>query len=152
MPVSATEGKGAESLIENALKVNSYQQVIRRSALSALATIDSSRAYSEAVAFSRYGEPHSIRIDGIREMTTLGPKRAETLNLLKQYASDPYIWARMVAIYSLGRVGTQEVVPLLHEREKIENDGRLKAAIERAMSSIEQREKEDLTRKRGRKL
>ncbi len=150
--IAATEGKGAESLIENALKVNSYQQVIRRSALSALATIDSSRAYSEAVAFSRYGEPHSIRIDGIREMTTLGPKRAETLNLLKQYASDPYIWARMVAIYSLGRVGTQEVVPLLHEREKIENDGRLKAAIERAMSSIEQREKEDLTRKRGRKL
>ncbi len=139
--LAAAEGKNALPVIEAALGQDSYEQVIRRAGLSALATVDSSRAYDEAVKFSRYGEPHPLRLEGIQEMASLGAKRLQTLDLLKSYVSDPYIWARMVAVYSLGRIGKAGVIPLLREREQIENDGRLKGAIRHAISMIESREK-----------
>ncbi len=137
--LARVDGRKAESIVRNALRQNSYSEVIRSAGLSSMVEIDSSEAYRVAVKFSRYGEPHSLRLRGIAEMTRLGPKNQETLDLLTKYVSDPYIWARMVALNSLGTVGNQSDIPLLQKREKIENDGRLKAAARRAIERIEKR-------------
>ena len=138
--LASVDGEKAMPIVEKALKQDSFQQVIRSAGLSSLAMIDSVEAYDEAVKFTKYGEPQPLRLQGINEMVRLGPKNEETLRLLKDYASDPYIWARMVSINSLGRIGDQSVIPLLQEREKIETDGRLKEAARRAIEMIEEKE------------
>ncbi|MCL4539118.1 MAG: HEAT repeat domain-containing protein [Bacteroidetes bacterium] len=138
--LAKVEGRKAESVVENALKQDSYNQVIRSAGLTSLAEIDSAKAYKIAVKLSQYGEPHALRLRAISEMVRLGPKNEETIDLLKKYAGDPYIWARMVALNSLGTVGDQSVIPLLQQREKIENDGRLKGAARRAIERIEKRD------------
>jgi len=139
--LSSIEGKKAAAIIENALVQDSYEEVIKIAALSSLAMMDSSRAYDKAVAFSKYGQPQSLRVRAINEIAELEPKSEETLGLLKKYLSDPYIWARMIAISSLGRIGDKSVIPLLQEREKLETDGRLKEAARRAIESLSRREK-----------
>ena len=138
--LASIEGEKATPIIEDALTQDSYEQVIKIAALNSLVMIDSSKAYDEAVEFTKYGEPQPLRLQGMNEMVRLKPKSEETLNLLKKYLNDPYIWARMVAINSLGRVGDKSIVPLLQDREKAETDGRLQQAARRAIESINKRE------------
>ncbi len=138
--LASVEGEKATPIVENALTQDSYEQVIKSAALTSLAMIDSSKAYDTAVEFAKYGEPQSLRLQGMNEMVRLEPKSEETVNLLKKYLSDPFIWARMVAINSLGRVGDQGIIPLLQDREKTETDGRLQQAARRAIDSINKRE------------
>jgi HEAT repeat protein len=138
--LASVEGEKAIPIVENALTQDSYEQVIKSAALTSLAMIDSSKAYDTAVEFTKYGELQSLRLQGMNEMVRLEPKREETVNLLKKYLSDPFIWARMVAINSLGRVGDKSIVPLLQDREKTETDGRLQQAARRAIESINKRE------------
>ncbi len=137
--LASIEGEKAMPIVQSALKEDSYEQVVRRAALSSLVMIDSAKAYDVAVEFSKYGEPQSVRLQAIGELARLQPKKEETLNLLKQDLTDPFIWARMIAISSLGRIGDKSVVPLLQEREKTEVDGRLKEAARRAIQSIDRR-------------
>jgi aminopeptidase N len=137
--LTSIEGAKAMPIIEDAMKQDSYEQVIKIAGLQSLGTIDSSKGYDAAVSLSKYGVPHSLRLRAMSEMVQLEPKNEQTLSLLKQYVSDPYIWARMVAISSLGRVGDRSVVPLLQEREKAETDGRLKQAARRAIESLNKR-------------
>lgn len=139
--IAELRGKSAMSFIEKALTLSSDQEVIRISALEALEKIDSSKAYEFAVRFSRYGMPPSLRLQAIRAISRLEPSKEETINLLKKYASDPYIWARMVAITSLGKIGNSSVIPLLQAREKEEVDGRLKEAARQAIRTIEMHQK-----------
>ena len=138
--LTSIEGAMARSIVEDALKQDSYEQVIMIAGLQSLEMIDSSKAYDVAVDLSKYGEPQSLRLRAIVEMTQLRPKNERTLNLLRQYVNDPYIWARMVAISSLGRIGDESVVPLLQERENVETDGRLKEAARRAIESLSKKE------------
>lgn len=137
--LASIEGQKAMPIVESALAQDSYEQVLRRAGLSSLVMIDSSKAYDAAIKFSRYGEPQSLRLQAIGELARLQPKNEQTLSLLKEDLTDPFIWARMVAINSLGRIGDQSVIPLLQDREKTETDGRLKAAARRAIELINKR-------------
>lgn len=138
--LASIEGAMARSIVEDALKQDSYEQVIKIAGLLSLGMIDSAKAYDDAVELSKYGEPQSLRLRAMNEMVQLEPKNEQTLNLLKGYVNDPYIWARMVAISSLGKIGDKSVVPLLQEREKVETDGRLKETARRAIESLSKRE------------
>jgi aminopeptidase N len=138
--LASLEGAKAKSLVEDALTQDSYEQVIKAAGLSSLAMIDTSEAYDKDIEFSRYGAPPLLRLQAMNEMVRLKPKSEQTIELLKEYVNDPYIWARMVAISSLGRIGDRSVVPLLQEREKVETDGRLKEAARRVIESLNKRE------------
>jgi len=129
----------AGSVIRKALEEDSYGEVIRSAALRALAKVDSSKALDEAMEMARYGEPQTLRLLSMREISRLAPDN-EAMRILTSYLTDPYIWARLTAMYSLGRVGDKSVIPLLQEREKLETDGRLKDAARRAIESISKRE------------
>jgi aminopeptidase N len=139
--LAEVEGRTAMPFIEKALNLNSHQEVIRSSALKALEEIDSSKAYEFAARFAQYGMPPSLRLQAIAALSRLEPGSEKTLSLLKKYTTDPYIWARLVAITSLGRIGNPGIIPLLQRKEKEEVDGRLKEAARRAIWMIETREK-----------
>ena len=134
--LTSIEGAVAKSVVDDALNEDSYQQVIRIAGLSSLGMFDSSDAYDKAVEFSKYGQPQQLRLRAMTEMVRLRPKSAQTLSLLKTYVNDPFIWARLVAMSSLGRIGDPGMIPLLQEREKTETDGRLKEVARRAIDSL----------------
>ncbi len=134
--LASIEGALARSIVDDALNQDSFQQVIRIAGLSSLGMLDSSSAYDKAVEFSKYGQPQQLRLRAMSEMVRLRPKSAQTLSLLKTYVNDPFIWARLVAMSSLGRVGDPSVISLLQQREKLETDGRLKEVARRAIDSL----------------
>jgi len=123
--------------IENALKTNSYQQVIKSTALSALIKVDSVKGYKMAIKFSRYGEPNGLRMRALFSLGTNDVNKKETISLLKKYALDPYIWARMITYMDLGKVGDESVIPLLKQRVLIETNTRLIETAKRAIRQIE---------------
>ncbi len=139
--LSATDPDKALPIVENALTQDSYEEVLQSTALTSLASIDSAKAFDEAVKLAHYGEPQSLRLRAINEIGRIGPHDANTMSILESYINDPYIWARLVSISSLGRIGDKSVLTVLQDREKVEIDGRLKDAARRAIDSISRREK-----------
>jgi len=131
--------KKSRSYIRKALQTPSHSNVIRLHALRALTHIDKKWAYREAVKFSAYGEPNNLRVPAVSALISLEPGKQETLQLLKKYLNDPYIWVRSDAIYGLGRIGDRSAIPLLEKRIKVEPDGRIRQAARQAIQMIQSR-------------
>ena len=130
-------------VVEQALNMNSYRQVIRNAALEALIKLDSVKAYDYAVKFSSYGQPESIRIRAILTMMQHNVNKEKTLKLLSEYANDPYWIAKLIAVDGLGRVGDKSVIPLLKKIEKENTNFRIVEGARRSIKMIEKRESGD---------
>lgn len=128
--------KQARFYIQKALKTPSHGNVIRLAALHALVQNNQKLAYKMAVRFSAYGEPNNLRVPAITVLVETKPYTKETLDLLKKYVNDPYIWVRSSAIYGLAQVGNVSVIPLLKKRLEVEPDGRIRQMIRNAIVSI----------------
>ncbi len=139
--LAAVDSINAMPEIQKALKTDSYQQIIKSAALTALIKVDSVKGYQAAVKFSKYGVPNGLRLRALFSFGRNDVNKPETASLLKEYAHDPYIWARMITYMDLGKVGNESVIPLLKERVKAETNNRLIKTAERAIKQIESRNK-----------
>lgn len=128
-------------VIYTALDRDSYHQILRTTALRNLAKIKPDMAREIAVNYAKYGEPYYLRTAGISLLASLDMDHKSTVDLLSQYLSDPYIWARAGAITGLGKIGGISVVALLKQQMKVERDGRLVQMAKNAIREIESREK-----------
>jgi aminopeptidase N len=128
-------------LLDKALCQDSHGQIVAITALSRLAQISPDKAYTKAVELSQYGNQQSIRVSAIYLLAKLNIDKNKTLDLLKKYCVDPYIWARRGGLNGLGRIGSKEIIPFINKRKEIETDGRLKIAAMQAAEEIEKREK-----------
>ena len=135
--ISKIDSINALSLITEALDLNSHGQIIATSALRNLAKISPKDAYNKAIELSQYGHPQYLRVMAIYLLAGIDKDKSNTIDLLKKYALDPYIWARRGALTGLGRIGDKSLIPFIKEREKIETDGRLKQAAQEAIERIE---------------
>jgi len=124
--------------INEALTMNSYRSIIKNAAMGALIKVDSTKGYKQAVIFSKYGQPENLRVPAVITLARHDVNKNETLNLLRTYMKDPYIWVRLVTYYSLGQIGNKSFLPLLHKREKAETNSRLIEAAQQAIEKIEQ--------------
>ncbi len=137
---SKVDSSDALPLVENALKLNSYRQVIRNAALNALGNLDSVKAYNEAVTFSAYGQPQMLRIFSIVFLIRHNIDKSKTIKLLSEYSSDPYWIAKLIAVNGLGQVGDKSVIPLLKKIEKEDTNFRIVEGAQRSINMIEKRE------------
>lgn len=137
---AAADSAQAMPVIEHALEINSYRQVIKNAALQALVKLDSSKAYDYAVKLSAYGQPESIRIEAILTLIEHNVNKPETLKLLSGYANDPYWIARLISVNGLGRIGDKSVIPLLKKIEKEGTNFRIMESARRSIKMIEERE------------
>ena len=135
--ISKIDSINSLSLITKALSQNSHGQIIATTALRNLAKISPEDAYNKAIELSQYGQPQNLRVMAIYLLAGIDKDKSNTIDLLKKYALDPYIWARRGALTGLGRIGDKSLIPFLKEREKSETDGRLKQAAQEAIKRIE---------------
>jgi aminopeptidase N len=135
--ISQIDSVNALPLIAEALSQNSHGQIVATTALRNLAKISPEDAYNKAIELSQYGLPQNLRVMAIYLLAGIDKDKSNTIDLLKKYASDPYIWARRGALTGLGRVGDKSLIPFIKERENIETDGRLKQAAQEAIERIE---------------
>ncbi len=131
-------------LVDQALKINSYQEVIRTSALEALTKIDSLKAYDEAVKFAEYGQPETIRIRSVLTLVQHDANKEKTIKLLEKYCADPYWIVRLISVNELGRIGDKTSLPVLEERKKEEVNFRIVESLKRAIAQIKKRESASL--------
>ena len=136
--ISKIDTTNALPLLNDALDQNSHGQIVAVTALRNLAKISPEDAYDKAIDLSQYGKPQNVRVSAIYLLAKLNRDHYKTLDLLKGYASDPYIWARRAALNGLGQIADKTTIPFIKERENIETDGRLKQAAKQAISQIEQ--------------
>ena len=136
--ISKIDTANALPLLNDALDQNSHGDIVAVTALTNLAKISPEDAYDKAIDLSQYGKPQNLRVSAIYLLAKLNRDHDKTLDLLKDYASDPYIWARRAALNGLGLIGDKAIVSFIKERENIETDGRLKQAAKQAISQIEQ--------------
>ena len=135
--ISEIDTTNALPLITRALGQSSHREIVAVTALRNLAKISPEDAYDKSVDLSQYGKPQNVRVSAIYLLAKINKDQDKTLDLLKGYAADPYIWARRAALTGLGEIGDKAIIPFIKEREGIETDGRLKQAAKEAIEYIE---------------
>ena len=135
--ITKIDSTNAKPLISKALEQNSHGQVVAITALNSLSKISPDDAYDKAIELSQYGQPQSLRVSAIYLLAKIDKDNSQTIDLLKKYAADSYIWARQAALHGLGEIGDKSIIPFIKERESIETDGRLKQAAKSAIGQIE---------------
>ena len=138
--ITQVDGKRAMSVINEAMKTKSYNNVIKRAALRSLVKVNPLKGWKAAKEWLTYGRPPGIRVEAIHLLvdSKINPKQTHTL--LVSHLDDPYIWVRNAAIQELGQVGTPSDIPTLKKRLKEEPDGRLRQAARQAIANIQQSE------------
>ncbi len=137
---SKLDSSKALPAIDQALKINSQQEVIRTAALDALTKIDSLKAYSEAEKFAEYGQPEPIRIRSVMTLVQHDANKNNTIKLLEKFSDDPYWIVRLISVNELGRIGDKSALPILEKREKEEVNFRIVESIKRSIAQIKNRE------------
>ncbi len=141
---SKIDSLNALPLIDQALKIESQQEVIRTSALEALTKLDSLKAYDEAIKLSEYGQPEPIRIRSVMTLVQHDANKDKTLKLLEKFSDDPYWIVRLISVNELGRIGDKTSLPILEKREKEEVNFRIVESVKRAIAQIKKRESANL--------
>jgi aminopeptidase N len=139
--ISKIDSINALPLLTEALGQNSRGQIVAVTALRDLAKVSPEDAYNKAIELTRYGNPQNLRVTAVYLLTRINKDNLRTIDLLKKYASDPYIWMRQGSLMGLGQVGDKSLIPFIKERENIETDGRLKQMAQEAIEQIEKQDK-----------
>jgi aminopeptidase N len=124
-----------------ALDQDSFHELVRGSALRALAKVDPARAWEPARRLARYGAPIDGRGDALDALVTIAEqdpaRKDEVRKLLEGYLDDPYYSLEEHAFQSLGRLGDPAALPAIARRSRLESDSRQKRNADKATERIE---------------
>jgi aminopeptidase N len=127
--------------LDAALFQESFHELVRGSALRALAKVDPARAWEPARRLARYGAPIDSRGEALDALVTIAEKdparKAEVRKLLEGYLDDPYYSLEEHAFRSLGALGDPAALPAIARRERLESDSRQKRNAGKATERIE---------------
>ena len=109
--------KRVGEIIDAALETDSFREIIRDSAMTALAKLKEPAGIDLAMEWAEYGRPLPVRRRAIRTLGKLGrlaPKRNDQVrNLLVGYLQDPHFRARNEAMKALGDLGDDQAIAAL---------------------------------------
>ncbi|MCH7852042.1 MAG: HEAT repeat domain-containing protein, partial [Candidatus Marinimicrobia bacterium] len=109
--------KRVGEIIDAALETDSFREIIRDSAMTALAKLKEPAGIDLAMEWAEYGRPLQVRRRAIRTLGKLGrlaPKRNDQVrNLLVGYLQDPHFRARNEAMKALGDLGDDQAIAAL---------------------------------------
>ena len=127
---------------DRALKRDSHQEVIRSTALQALADIGDEDALSIIRSYTRYGLERNLRIQAIRSLGTVWKARPDVFGYILTLLNDPSYHVRRALIDLLGSLENPLAVPPLQQYIEHEADSRLIKAARDAISKIQQAEQQ----------
>lgn len=132
-------------VIENALQMDSHQEVIRTTALRRLSDFKGTSLEKEAIKilkrYSLRGNHPSVRITAISTLSLFADKDPSIKDFIFGMVNTPEFFVRMVVYNVLGNIGDEKILDYLKSAEKIETDGRMLQAIWDAISRLESKVK-----------
>ncbi len=131
-------------LLFAALSQDSFHELVRGSALRALAKVDPARAWEPARRLARYGAPIDSRGEALDALVTIAEqdpaRQDEVRKLLEGYLDDPYYSLEEHAFRALGKLGDPAALPAITRRSRLESDSRQKRNADKAIERIEARQ------------
>ena len=129
----------------SALKINSWQEVVRASVFHAFKMAKEKRAVDLAFTHSKYGEHLAVRVAAIGCLGAIGrelnKEKADEkiLDHLIELLGDKAIRARIAAVRALGKIANERALPHLRAAQTRECLDQMKAALLDAIEGIEKK-------------
>jgi aminopeptidase N len=127
-----------------ALDRPSYGDRVQEKAIEALAELDASETFDQAVRFARWGAPTNSRDDALKALArwaTQNPRRTqEVRKVLESYLDDPVYSVRGNVFEALAELGDPEAIPALERAGRNEVDDRQQLRVADAIRKIREHE------------
>lgn len=127
----------ALAVIRPMLEQSSWLDVLRTSAIAALAEVDSPDAWTIAMRFLPAGHSQGARETALSVLVRKSAGRqAELARAVEPLLNDPDLFIRSAAARALGRLGQPSSVAALEARRKVEAESRVVNAIDAALAQL----------------
>lgn len=147
--IAKLDSANALSFLQNALKMDSYNEQIRKAAIRALAALKTSEAVDILLPYGSLKYPATLRLSVIRAMRLIGKKNPKVLPFILEHLKDPGNRVRRQAAFTLSRIGDASAIQPLENAIKIEIDPRVKKSMEIALKHL--KAKKEIEGKKGNK-
>lgn len=136
--LARTEAPTALDVVRSALITPSHREIIRRSALGALAHLDlpSNDALDLALPYASSSHPAAVRAAAVAFLSTLAPRERRALDRIARSLEDPEASVRRAAIRALAAVGTPAARAALAARRDAEPVPLLRSTIDAALQGV----------------
>lgn len=123
-------------LLENALRQDSWNDVIRSGALEAFTALRPTDIVSVLKKHTAYGVPHTRRMAAIRCLAQVGAGRDDVRKHLQGLLQDEYLLVQLAAVRALTQIGDERAIPALEDLTHGHRDGRLIRTAEEAVTKL----------------
>jgi HEAT repeat protein len=131
--LTKADSSNAAATLTRYLNVPSWRNGVSNTALSMLATLDSSKAVTLALEDAGYGNPVPTRFVALAILSKYGKKKPEVLSFYGKLLSDKNSGVKSTAVKTLGDIGDESAIPALQRVADDKGD----ADAGNALSSIE---------------
>jgi len=129
--------------IEKALQTDSYNNIIRLTALRLLSGIHDNYAFDLLTKQTGYGNDPDLRIQAMNLLAGRWKERDDVMYMFLRLAGDRSYSVRRSAVRALGEAGDKRILKELKQRAELEKDGRMLKEIQSAIQKIEEAGKND---------
>jgi HEAT repeat protein len=131
------DGAAALPTIRKTIATDSWQDVLRNAAVSALNQINAPEAWDILLPYIRPGTLVNTRTSAIAVLANKAKGReAELARTLEPLLNDPFYQVRLSAANALGRLGQKSSLAALNARAKVEAESRVLGVIQQAIAAI----------------
>ncbi|GBE27165.1 aminopeptidase N [bacterium BMS3Bbin03] len=123
--------------LKEALKMDSYNQTIRKAAIQAIGKLKTPDAIAIILPYGTTQYPATLRTSVLRTVAKLGKNDPRALRFAIERLKDPSNWVRKQAAFTLSRIGNPSVIEALRQAVNTEIDPRVKASMEIALKHLE---------------
>lgn len=123
-------------ILKEALRQESWNDVIQSAALEGLAASRSREWIPILLDFTRAGHGQRARMAAIRSLAQYEALPTAIQDRLIELTSDPFLLVRIAAVRALHQIGDERAVPALKKLADADVDGRLKRLAEEAVDKL----------------
>jgi aminopeptidase N len=126
----------AEQLLKEALKKESWNDVIRQAALEGFSMNKSADWIPLLLTYTKQGHSQKLRLAALRCLSQFGSESDRLQPILLKLLNDPFPLMQIASVRLLHHMGDERAIPALKKITVGHFDGRLKRLAEEAMERI----------------
>jgi aminopeptidase N len=139
--LASSAGDDALPTIRRTITIDSWQDVMRSSAIVALASVKSPEAWDILMPYIRKGvyvDTRTTAISVLKDKAMESGRKAELARALEPLLNDQFYQVRQWAAGTPGELGEKSSLPALRARAKLEAESRVLGMIQQAIAQISQ--------------
>jgi HEAT repeat protein len=136
--LAASAGAEALPVVKSTIARDSWQDILRVGAVTALSEIDAPETWDILLPYIRPGVLVSTRTNAIAALArkARGGREAELARILEPLLSDPFYQVRQTAAAAIGQMHQKSSLAALQARAKVEAESRVLGVIQAAIAEI----------------